>query len=57
MTFLHAHSPYAEPGFDEWRERLDSLPPSEVWIRPAEPTVEDGRWMRWVQAECEIGRR
>lgn len=53
MTFLHDHSPYAEPGFDEWRERLDSLPPSDVRIRPAEPVVEDGRWMRWVQAECE----
>jgi len=46
-------SPYQEPGFDEWREQLEALPPSKPTVRNAEPTAQDGRWMRWVQAACE----
>jgi GNAT superfamily N-acetyltransferase len=46
-------SPYREPGFDEWKEQLEALPHSEPMVRDAEPTVQDGRWMRWVQEDCE----
>ena len=30
-----------------------ALPLSHVTIREAVPTVQDGRWIRWVQADCE----
>ncbi len=46
-------SPYAEPGFDAWKQGLEALPPSEVLFRNAEQTAQDGRWMRWMQADCE----
>jgi GNAT superfamily N-acetyltransferase len=46
-------SPYRDPGFDTWKEQLDSLPPSGVSVREAEPTIDDGNWMRWIQADCE----
>lgn len=46
-------SPYREPGFDAWKQGLEALPPSEVFIRQAEQTEQDGRWMRWIQADCE----
>lgn len=46
-------SPYQEPGFNEWKQELEVLPPEEVSIREAEPTLQDGRWMRWIQAVCE----
>ncbi|KHL04492.1 hypothetical protein LK10_04970 [Sinomonas humi] len=32
---------------------MEALPPSEVLIREAEETAQDGRWMRWIQAGCE----
>jgi hypothetical protein len=50
---FHPYSPYAEPGFDAWKQGLEALPPSEVLIRKAEQTAQDGRWMRWMQADCE----
>lgn len=50
---VNPYSPYAEPGFVAWQQRLGSLPPSEVTIRTAEPTAEDGCWLRWIQADCE----
>lgn len=50
---LNPYSPYAEPGFDAWKEALQALSPSEVSIRKAAPTAQDGRWMRWMQADCE----
>ncbi|MEW1812436.1 GNAT family N-acetyltransferase [Pseudarthrobacter phenanthrenivorans] len=46
-------SPYQEPGFDEWKQELEVLPPAEVSVREAESTMQDGRWMRWIQAVCE----
>ncbi|WP_432245732.1 GNAT family N-acetyltransferase [Arthrobacter sp. G.S.26] len=46
-------SPYSEPGFGAWKQVLEALPLSEVLIREAEPTAQDGRWMRWMQADCE----
>ena len=46
-------SPYAESGFDAWKQGLEALPSSEVLIRNAEQTEQDGRWMRWMQADCE----
>lgn len=46
-------SPYREPGFAAWKQGLETLPPSEVYIRQAEQTDQDGRWMRWMQADCE----
>lgn len=46
-------SPYREPGFGAWKQGLEALPPSEVLIREAEQTAQDGRWMRWMQADCE----
>lgn len=46
-------SPYHEPGFGTWKQGIAALPSSEVWIREAEQTAQDGRWMRWVQADCE----
>lgn len=49
----HPYSPYVEPGFDAWKQGLEALPPSEVLIREAEQTAQDGRWMRWMQADCE----
>jgi GNAT superfamily N-acetyltransferase len=45
--------PCQEPGFGAWKEQLGALPLSHVTIRAAEPTVQDGRWIRWVQADCE----
>lgn len=53
MSLLDEYSPYKDPGFDEWKKRLDHLSDSGVQVRPAEPTAEDGRRMRWVQAACE----
>lgn len=47
------YSPYSEPGFDAWKESLDTLQSSDVLIRQAKPTSEDGQWMRWMQADCE----
>lgn len=46
-------SPYREPEFAAWKQGLETLPPSEIFIRQAEPTDQDGRWMRWIQADCE----
>jgi GNAT superfamily N-acetyltransferase len=46
-------SPYQEPGFGAWKQGLETLPRSAVLIRQAEQTTQDGRWMRWMQAECE----
>ncbi len=45
--------PYQEPGFDVWKESLLSLGGSEIRVRDAEVTAQDGQWMRWVQADCE----
>lgn len=50
---FNSTSPYQEIGFAAWKAQVAALPPSEVRIRKAEPTVQDGRWMRWVQADCE----
>lgn len=50
---FNPHFPYAEPGFRAWKQGLEALPPSEVSIRRAERTAQDGRWMRWMQADCE----
>lgn len=46
-------SPYQEPGFDQWKQELEVLPPAEISVREAESTMQDGRWMRWIQAVCE----
>lgn len=46
-------SPYHEPGFGAWKQGLEALPPSDVLIRAADQTAADGRWMRWIQADCE----
>jgi GNAT superfamily N-acetyltransferase len=46
--------PWEEPEFVEWKKQLEALPLSEVVrVRDAEPTPLDGRWLRWVQADCE----
>ncbi len=50
---LSDFSPYADPEFEAWKQRLGTLPPSVVQCREAEPTASDGRWMRWMQADCE----
>ncbi|MDE8670783.1 GNAT family N-acetyltransferase [Pseudarthrobacter sp. H3Y2-7] len=50
---FNPYSPYYEPGFGAWKQGLEALPPSEVLIRRAEQTAEDGRRMRWMQADCE----
>lgn len=52
VVFNH-FSPYQEPGFGAWKQALDVLPASEVQVREAESTLEDARWMRWMQADCE----
>lgn len=41
------------PEFHLWKQGLEALPSAEVQVRKAEPTVQDGRWMQWIQAECE----
>lgn len=46
-------SPYDEPEFGVWKQGLAALPSSEVVIREAEQTAQDGRWMQWIQAHCE----
>jgi GNAT superfamily N-acetyltransferase len=46
-------SPYHEAGFGAWKQGLEALPPSEVLIREADQTAQDGRWMQWMQADCE----
>jgi GNAT superfamily N-acetyltransferase len=46
-------SPYQEPGFGAWKQALEALPQSEVLIREADQTAQDGRWIRWMQADCE----
>ncbi|MFJ6272126.1 GNAT family N-acetyltransferase [Pseudarthrobacter oxydans] len=50
---FNPYSPYHEPGFGTWKQGVEALPPSEVLIREAERTEQDGRWMRWMQASCE----
>lgn len=50
---FNPYSPYNEPGFGAWKQALEALPPSEVLIRKAEQTAQDGHWMRWIQADCE----
>lgn len=50
---LNPYFPYHEPGFDAWKQRLEALPHSEVLVREANQTAQDGRWMRWIQADCE----
>ena len=50
---FNPYSPYHEPGFGAWKQGLGALPSSEVVIREAEQTAQDGRWMRWMQADCE----
>lgn len=50
---FNTYSPYSEPGFGAWKEGLEALPPSGVSIREAAQTAQDGRWMRWIQADCE----
>jgi GNAT superfamily N-acetyltransferase len=52
MVFLPS-SPYHESGFGAWKQGLEALPHTEVLVREAERTAQDGRWMRWVQADCE----
>jgi GNAT superfamily N-acetyltransferase len=46
-------TPWEEPGFVAWKGRLRSLPRSGLSVRTAVPTPEDGRWLRWMQADCE----
>lgn len=46
-------SPWEEPGSDEWQESLRAEPRGDVEVREALPTVEDGTWMRWIQAVSE----
>jgi len=46
-------SPYEEPGYVSWQDRLAALSSSDVTIRMATPTAEDGKWMRWMQADSE----
>ncbi|MDQ1175003.1 GNAT superfamily N-acetyltransferase [Microbacterium testaceum] len=46
-------SPWEEPGFDEWQRKLEVLPPGEARVRDAHPTVQDAKWMRWMQADSE----
>jgi GNAT superfamily N-acetyltransferase len=50
---FNPYSPYAEPGFGIWKQGLEELPPSKVAIRKAGQTAQDGRWVRWMQADCE----
>lgn len=50
---LNFYSPYRETGFDAWKQKLELLQSSEVFIRQAEPKREDGQWIRWIQADCE----
>jgi len=50
---FNLHSPYEEPGFGVWKQELDALTGSEVLVREAAPSERDGRWMRWMQADCE----
>lgn len=50
---FNPYSPYAEPGFDAWKQGLETLPHSKISIRKAEQTSQDGQWMRWMQADCE----
>lgn len=46
-------SPYTDDGFDVWRNRLASLPPTGLRVRRAKQTDRDAQIMRWIQAECE----
>ncbi|NHW49258.1 MULTISPECIES: GNAT family N-acetyltransferase [unclassified Paenarthrobacter] len=46
-------SPYLEPGFVAWKQRLEASHTADFLIREAEQTEDDGRNMRWVQADCE----
>lgn len=46
-------SPYEEPRFGAWKQKIEDSPAAAVRSRAAEPTVEDGRWIRWIQADCE----
>jgi GNAT superfamily N-acetyltransferase len=50
---LNYASPYEEAGFSEWEQQLGAPRTASVVIRRAESTERDGRWMRWIQAECE----
>lgn len=50
---FNLYSPYSEPGFGAWKQGLEALRPSEISIRKAKQTAQDGRWMRWMQADCE----
>lgn len=50
---FNPYSPHHEPGFGAWKQGLEALPPSEILVRKAEQTAQDGRWMRWMQADCE----
>lgn len=45
--------PYADPRFKEWKQRLEVLPSADAQCREAEPSASDGRWLRWMQADCE----
>jgi len=53
LAVFDLSSPYQEPGFGIWKRRLKSLSVSEIRVREAKPTAEDGRWMRWMQADGE----
>ena len=50
---FNPYSPYTDPGFDAWKQQVEALPSSEILVRKAEATVQDGRWMRWMQANSE----
>lgn len=45
--------PHTDSRFRAWAQRLGDLPSSGVQCREAEPSTSDGRWLRWIQADCE----
>lgn len=42
-------SPYSDPAFETWQQRLRNLSPEAPHVRVAMPTVHDGQSMRWLQ--------
>lgn len=50
---FNLYSPYSESGFVEWKQKLSILQESTISIRQAVPNEDDGRCMRWIQADCE----
>ncbi|OZD39002.1 hypothetical protein CH252_31060 [Rhodococcus sp. 06-1477-1B] len=53
MRFPGFVSPWEEPGFDQWQGELKTIDAVGVRVRLAEPVPEDGKWMRWMQADSE----